>query len=350
MSTPCCLVEPSATYKLSTLPKPYWKLYITAGKLIEQIKQHIPRVSGPSSLKELMVRLGIDPLVQLVLYESDSKFTLMANFPDADAEVVFYSSEDGSKLRQTGGEISDRANSSFFRAVAMRIKVMRSRQLVEISRQVLTPAKVHDRGLKPISKDPPLRAEEGEWKKVVLVAPGGNIGSVNQASLDWYEMKGVEKTRAFLAACGVVESGLFEGNEKGDASRSSGSSSSILVCKTLPVDQHDNDRPRELESVGLTRKLGYSLTPMTSMPSVGWNKDYRGFPFEPPSLIRQLGNFETRFIPSVGWCVRYVGPSGGAGRYRMMFFDGKTLEVDVDEECVELMDSVRDEIVRLVHR
>jgi len=33
----------------------------------------------------------------------------------------------------------------------------------------------------------------------------------------------------------------------------------------------------------------------------------------------------------------------------MMFFDGKTLEVDVDEECVEMMDSVRDEIVRLVH-
>jgi len=34
----------------------------------------------------------------------------------------------------------------------------------------------------------------------------------------------------------------------------------------------------------------------------------------------------------------------------MMFFDGKTLEVDVDEECVELMDSVRDEIVRFVRR
>jgi hypothetical protein len=32
----------------------------------------------------------------------------------------------------------------------------------------------------------------------------------------------------------------------------------------------------------------------------------------------------------------------------MMFFDGKTLEVDVDEECVELVDSARDEIVRFV--
>ena len=33
----------------------------------------------------------------------------------------------------------------------------------------------------------------------------------------------------------------------------------------------------------------------------------------------------------------------------MMFFDGNILEVDVYEECAELMDDVRDEIMRLVH-
>ena len=33
------------TYKLCDLPKSYWKLYTDAGKLVEQIKQHIPRVS-----------------------------------------------------------------------------------------------------------------------------------------------------------------------------------------------------------------------------------------------------------------------------------------------------------------
>ncbi|THH03533.1 hypothetical protein EW146_g10423 [Bondarzewia mesenterica] len=42
---------------------------------------------------------------------------------------------------------------------------------------------------------------------------------------------------------------------------------------------------------------------------------------------------QTRFITSVGWCIRY-GTSGG-GRYRIMFLDGIALEVDVDEERVE---------------
>lgn len=249
--------------------------------------------------------------------------------------------------------MSDGTNSGFLlRGVTMRIKVLRSRQLVEISRQVPAPARVHNRIQKPSSKDLPLRQKEGEWKKVVLVAPGGNIGSIDRASLDGYERKGLERTGAFLAVCRTVESGLVEDGESshGETSCSSSSSTSDLVCKTLPVDQHCNGIPREPESIGLTRKLGHSVTPTTSIPSVGWNRDRYGFPFEPPSLTRQPGNFETRFIPSVGWCVRYAGPSGGAGRYRMMFFDGKTLEVDVDEECVELMDSVRDEIVRLVHR
>ncbi|KAF9777547.1 hypothetical protein BJ322DRAFT_1015597 [Thelephora terrestris] len=298
LSSPCCLVEPFASYRLDALPKSYWKLYTAAGKLIEQIKQHIPR---------------------LVMCESDSKFTMMANSPDADIEVVFYSSEDGSRSQQSeGGRVSDRTNvSSPLRALTMRIKIMRSRQLVEISRQVFAATKVHGRVNKSGSKDSPLREKEGEWKKVVLVAPGGSIDAADQTSLDGYEKEGLERTEAFLAVCRIVES-----------------------------EQHDNGIPRESGSIGLTRKLGHSLTPTTSVPSLGWNKDRHGFPFEPPSLIRQPGKFETRFIPSVGWCVRYTGPSGGAGRYRMMFFDGKTLEVDVDEECVEMMDSVRDEIVR----
>lgn len=279
----------------------------------------------------------------------------MANLPEADVETVFYSSKDRSGPRQgdSGGGLPDRANGSFMlRAVDMRIKIMRSRQLVEISRQVLAPARVHDRATKPSPKASPMREKEGEWKKVVLVAPGGNIGAVDKTSLDEYEKRGLERTEIFLAVCKAVENGLVEAGEhpKNESSCSSASLSSAPVCETLPVDQHE-DIPRESEGIGLVRKLGYpkhSMSPTTSAPSMGWNKDRYGFPFEPPSLTRQPGNFETRFIPSVGWCVRYVGSSGGAGRYRMMFFDGKTLEVDVDEECVEWADSVQDEVVRFV--
>ena len=280
----------------------------------------------------------------------------MANFPDADVEAVFYSLECPSRIGSNGGELSGKAiNGSVpLRGVDMRIKIIQSRQLIEISRQVLTPGRVRDRVAKPSSKDLPLREKEGEWKKVVLIAPGGNIDAVDQTSLDGYERNGLERTEAFLVVCRAVESGLVESGElpNGEISRNSSSLSSIPVYKTLPVDQHDDHVPREPESTDLTRKFGRlqrSTTPSTSTPSAEWNKGPHGFPFEPPSLITQPGGFETKFIPSVGWCVRYAGPSGGAGRYRMMFFDGKTLEVDVDEECVELMDSVRDEFVRLVH-
>ena len=62
MSTPCCLVEPSATYKLGDLPKTYWKLYAAAGKLIEQIKQHIPRVSALDSFSVSILGLNENPL------------------------------------------------------------------------------------------------------------------------------------------------------------------------------------------------------------------------------------------------------------------------------------------------
>jgi len=278
----------------------------------------------------------------------------MTNFPEADIEAVFYSSEGYSGVqRSEGGELSGKKNGSFpLRGVAMRIKIVQSRQLVEISRQVLAPGRGRDCITKPSSQESPLREKEGEWKKVILVVPGGSVDAIDRTSLDEYERNGLERTEVFLTVCRAVESGLVDAGElpNGEISRIS-NSSSIPVCKT--VDQYDNTIPRESKIIDLAQKLGrpqHSVAPTPSTPSVGWNKEPHVFPFEPSSLIQQPGGFETRFIPSVGWCVRYTGPSGGAGRYRMMFFDGKTLEVDVDEECVELMDSVRDEIVRLVHR
>lgn len=281
----------------------------------------------------------------------------MTNSPDADIETVFYSPE-GFPRVQPGekGELSGKTSGGFPpRGISMKIKIMQSRQLVEISRQVLAPVRDRGRVTNPSSKGPFPREEEGEWKKVVLVAPGGNIDAVDRTSLDVFERNGLERTKVFLVTCRAVEGGLVDAQEfpNGEISLVSDPLSSILVCKTLPVDQIGDNIPGEPESIDLTQKFGIPQHPTTSTasaPSLGWNKDPRGFPFEPPSLTREPGGFETRFIPSVGWCVRYAGPSGGAGRYRMMFFDGKTLEVDVDEECVELMDSIRDEVVRFVHK
>jgi polo-like kinase 4 len=45
---------------------------------------------------------------------------------------------------------------------------------------------------------------------------------------------------------------------------------------------------------------------------------------------------QTKYIPSVGWCIRQGSRVSQGGRYKIMFFDGATLEIDVDEDWVEL--------------
>ena len=44
---------------------------------------------------------------------------------------------------------------------------------------------------------------------------------------------------------------------------------------------------------------------------------------------------QTRFMPSVGWCIRYGSKMSHSGRYQIMFIDGVCLNVDVDREEVE---------------
>ena len=44
----------------------------------------------------------------------------------------------------------------------------------------------------------------------------------------------------------------------------------------------------------------------------------------------------TRFLPNVGWCIRYGSRVSQGGRFRIMYLDGATMDIDVDEEWVEL--------------
>jgi len=45
---------------------------------------------------------------------------------------------------------------------------------------------------------------------------------------------------------------------------------------------------------------------------------------------------QTRFLPSIGWCIRYGSRVSQGGRYRIMFLDGISLDIDVDEDWAEL--------------
>lgn len=44
---------------------------------------------------------------------------------------------------------------------------------------------------------------------------------------------------------------------------------------------------------------------------------------------------QSRFIPAVGWCMRYNSRVSQGGRYKILLLDGTALDVDVDEEWVE---------------
>ncbi|KAF7299084.1 Protein kinase domain-containing protein [Mycena indigotica] len=44
---------------------------------------------------------------------------------------------------------------------------------------------------------------------------------------------------------------------------------------------------------------------------------------------------ETKYIPSVGWCIRQSSRVTQGGRYKIMFVDGAVLEIDVDEDWAE---------------
>ncbi|KAL1748031.1 hypothetical protein HDZ31DRAFT_60728 [Schizophyllum fasciatum] len=53
----------------------------------------------------------------------------------------------------------------------------------------------------------------------------------------------------------------------------------------------------------------------------------------------------TRFLPDVGWCIRYGSRVSQGGRFRIMYLDGATMDIDVDEEWVELQQG--GEVVRV---
>ncbi|KAL1736708.1 hypothetical protein EV714DRAFT_279244 [Schizophyllum commune] len=53
----------------------------------------------------------------------------------------------------------------------------------------------------------------------------------------------------------------------------------------------------------------------------------------------------TRFLPNVGWCIRYGSRVSQGGRFRIMYLDGATMDIDVDEEWVELQQE--GEVVRV---
>ncbi|KAK0188021.1 hypothetical protein F5146DRAFT_1141479 [Armillaria mellea] len=159
LSTPCCLAEPIAEFSIDQLPNKYWKRYNDAGQLIDRIKQRSPK---------------------LVVHEPDVKYTLMANEPVADVELLFFSPTILSDAKSVKGDVTDPAR--------MRIQLSRKTRSMEIA----------------VCKSD---ARSQEWKKRTFQTLGfdSSISTSDFQDLGEDERKGLNLLAKFLHLCDTYE-------------------------------------------------------------------------------------------------------------------------------------------------
>ncbi|KAH9841603.1 uncharacterized protein C8Q71DRAFT_339837 [Rhodofomes roseus] len=356
LSTPCCLAEPLATYVLSGLPEAYRKAYDDANRLVNQLKQRVPK---------------------LVLYQPDYKCTLMANEPLGDIELIG-KGHSPENLKAHGLLTSNEPH--------MRITLRRRRQSVEIARFIP-------------SAQTQTKAGTGEWIRKVLPVTTDYlcVSQETLAALEVGERDGLERLAVFLQLCEALE--MQERDFLGYAASG---------CAPGQLGQHKNDALQQgFETqkkdglAGLDRLRAHSRAPspdgyvsddgeggtLATMATSASTKALPSFELAPrpykfsaslhsrsratsitpgsyigdrsgsaplvdqpeslPASCAKPGSdsqhrfsslssssgadaLETRFLPSVGWCMRSV--SSGSKCYKIMFQDGATLEVDASKK------------------
>ncbi|KAF7346227.1 Protein kinase domain-containing protein [Mycena sanguinolenta] len=338
LSLPCCLAEPTHKYTIEDLPATYWRQYNDAALLVERIKQRTPK---------------------LILNTSKAKCVLMANAPQGDIELlVFGSPSDISNGHKQGS--GDRAR--------MRIRLSRQTGLLEFAKHV-------------------SGARGEEWTKKVLKANEGyphRICTEDWDALDETERESLAQLTRFLRTCEALERLEVEEEErkeeheddsaatskpsKSGASRfQTGKTQSPSTDTVLPAS-FSSTRTLPLMNVALpprppkffasaSRKPAQQRAPSPSPPSIIDVTD-ASIQAEYPSVTGKTGilptwcrddtdnnsleltaakqRSQTKFIPTVGWCIRQVSRVSQGGRYKIMFFDGAALEIDVDEDWAEL--------------
>jgi len=159
------------------------------------------------------------------------------------------------------------------------------------------------------------------------------------------EKAGMEDLQEFVRIC--------EANKSRDLKSGSRSTLPLLdrdtSCSSQPHSQLDDDqgaswRGSSAATDGLsTLHVSPRLTRLSPLTGNGIEErgNIRSQPARPRWSRDEYSDqtpttgLQTRFIPSVGWCIRYGSRISQGGRYHIMFLDGVTLGVDVDEEHVE---------------
>lgn len=378
LSTPCCLAEPDNMYPLETLPVRYWKSYDRASRVVEHVKKKMAKLS---------------------LYQPSATCTLMSNEPCADIEVLFDSTAPypDSLDRHSAGR------SEGNRTAGMRIRLSRKGHILEISTFVSAASG---------------STGEWKKKILAWISSSSGLSPQDLASLTAQEKEGLDTLAEFVRVAEAFEAlgpplHDFPRNERPSGSMDSSGNLDNLAGRLASLEsildrplrqkkpcilpsnlhQQQTDDSTSDTSTGATaatespQALPRSFSDVSVTPRPKLSPPHLRFTNEtarrasstvvdPPVSSNHLRSahdhpqsaisitpewqstsvsgmtVQTRFIPSVGWCIRY-GTSAG-GRYRIMFLDGVTLEVDVDEEmikftsqdgkvvkCVALMISIR---------
>ncbi|KAH0586347.1 hypothetical protein H2248_007588 [Termitomyces sp. 'cryptogamus'] len=305
LSSPSCLIEPIHQFSLQSLPSTYWKQYNDTARLVDQIKQRTP---------------------SLVVYLKTTKCTLMANSPQADIELL-------TSLPVTSGKIQADGH-------VLRIRLSRHNQSLEIARHV-SDSQGEEWTKKIIAStlvSPYISTEE--WKKLEK----DEEDALHQLTLFASISDMFEELMTKVPAPSAPETSLDSKKDVADSREPVQSSltTHVATAFTNSISSFNlAPRPSKLSTSFTTPDLTHNNTVFSEdaqfSKAEGIDPDTKASWRENADFTGQTPgrDLQTRFIPSVGWCIRYASNISQGGRYRLMFFDGTALDIDVDEDWVE---------------
>jgi polo-like kinase 4 len=274
------------------------------------------------------------------VYTAAAKCTLMANIPRGDIELSF-TSPSTAAVRSSGQRHE--------KTPYMRIRFSRQCQFVELSQHV-------------------SGAQGEEWTKKSIPSTDSSpfISTDNWTTLEDAEKEAIQQLVHFVRTCEAAE-GLLLLDElpmSQTTNRARAGSLKPLTprLQTPPLETNIAYSTPTLANSLLSGKLTRRPAKLSTTSTIrnerhGENSEPLGRSTKndvPSENLRSTLNaidpaewcaeeftdgnraIETRFLPSVGWCIRYGSRVSQGGRFRVMFLDGIALDVDVDEDWAEL--------------
>lgn len=288
----------------------------------------------------------------------------MANEPSGDIELTLPSRGPNAPAKQT--KKTQRSDGETTPTVSMRIRLLRQLRIVEIARYACLRggAKTGGTGewvkkILPISGNP-LRVDEDEWQRldaceqtglsllwdfvrICEVVDKAELSSVHPPNLNTLGSRGApaQSTNSSLllpksalvsppgtercSTTPAMPSGRTHAHSgRGSAPAASSHGSGSRTCSpsattsTLPSL---SVAPRPAKFANTASSSGNSHT-ITSRATAATSASYSEV-----LSVRPL----TRYIPSIGWCTRYK--VAGSVRYKLLFSDGGSVEIDSHESA-----------------